>query len=220
VLNFDRSEKSGMYFFNSYDLLVKQGNEQIADVQNFEVHKTGTITLKEGYNLLSGRAVEKTLTNKEGQDYRAWLQLDFRENDQNNNYKTRQYHQNYGFDLEGTLSKYPIKELSNAQEKDHLLRSLKRGNIQKVTFEVEGQSEVRMIEAAPKFKSINIYNSEGRIIIAKTLNQSASQPEKLADTTLTSGKNIQRSKLEGAKPENGDELSTKKASVRKQRRTL
>ena len=43
----------------------------------------------------------------------------------------KQYHTNYGFDLEKTLGNYPIKELANPQYKESLIDSLHRGNLQK-----------------------------------------------------------------------------------------
>lgn len=89
-------------------------------------------TAKEAYNLLSGRSVNKDLTNKEGQPFNAWLQLDFKEEDKNENFKVKQYHQGYGYELEAVLNKYPIKELSNDEEKVKLMKSLEKGNQERV----------------------------------------------------------------------------------------
>ena len=49
---------------------------------------------------MSGRAINKDLTTKEGQLYNAWMQMDFKETDKNGNYQLKQYHTNYGYDLE------------------------------------------------------------------------------------------------------------------------
>jgi hypothetical protein len=148
-----------MYFFNKYDLTLKQENSPEIMSQTFYLNKESNITLKEAYNLMSGRAVNKDLTNKEGQIYNAWVQLDMKNTDQNGNYKMKQFHQNYGFDLEKSLSKLPNKELSNEQDKAALLNSLHKGNKQSVTFLQNGNEQRHFIEANPQFKSINIYDS-------------------------------------------------------------
>ena len=56
---------------------------------------------------MDGRFVNKDLANKEGQIYNAWIQMDFKQSDDNGNFKLKQYHQNYGYDLEAVLSKVP-----------------------------------------------------------------------------------------------------------------
>jgi hypothetical protein len=158
TLHFKKSDQSDMYFFNSYKLRLKQ--EQSSDVmeQTFYINRGNNITLKEAYNLMSGRSVNKDMTNKEGQVYNAWLQMDFKQTDNNGNYKMQQFHQNYGFDLEKVLTKQPIKELHNEQDKNRLIESLQRGNRQSVTFVENGVEQKRFIEVNPQFKIINIYD--------------------------------------------------------------
>ncbi|BFM45255.1 hypothetical protein CFS9_38960 [Flavobacterium sp. CFS9] len=70
-----------------------------------------------------------------------------------------QYHQNYGYDLEAALAKHSIKELGTPQYKEDLLNSLKKGNIQSVTFMKQGTEVKQFIEANPHFKTINIYDA-------------------------------------------------------------
>lgn len=159
TLHFKKSEQSEMYFFNKYDLTLKQENKPEIMNQTFYLNKEHNITLKEAFNLMNGRAVNKDLTNKEGQVYNAWVQLDFKQTDNNGNYKLKQFHQNYGFDLKAELAKHPIKELSIEQDKTRLLESLQKGNRQSVTFGQNGSEQKHHIEANPQFKSINIYDS-------------------------------------------------------------
>src|SRR5690606_13319238 len=121
TLHFRKSDQSEMYFFNKYDVTLKSENKPEAISQTFYLNKGNSITLKEAYNLMNGRAVNKDLTNKEGQIYNAWIQLDMKNSQQNGNFKIKQFHQNYGFDLENALSKLSIKELSNDSEKTALL---------------------------------------------------------------------------------------------------
>jgi hypothetical protein len=160
TLHFKKSDQSDMYFFNKYDLTLKAEKGSEALTQTFYTGKTNSITLKEGYNLMNGRAVNKDLTNKDGQMYNAWLQMDFREVDKNGNFPLKQFHQNYGFSLEKELAKHPIKELSNEEERSKLVASLQKGNRQAVTLTKDGAEQRVFIEANPKFKTINIYDSD------------------------------------------------------------
>lgn len=157
TLHFKKSAESDMFFFNKYDLELKKENQHDAIKQTFYPDKG--ITLKEGYNMLDGRAVHKTLTTKEDEKYTAWLQLDFKNTTETGNYKINQYHQNYGFDLEKTLSKYPIKELNNETYKANLIRSLERGNLQSATFQINGKDEKIYLTPNPNFKSVNAFDS-------------------------------------------------------------
>ncbi len=75
TLHFRKSEQSDMYFFNKYNLTLKQENSPDMMEQAFFITKGNNITLKEAYNLMSGRAINKDLTNKEGQVYNAWMQM-------------------------------------------------------------------------------------------------------------------------------------------------
>lgn len=164
ALHFKKSPSSDMYFFNSYQVSVKkQGQDQNLN-QSFYIEKNNNITLKEAFNLMQGRAVNKDLTNKEGQVYNAWVQLDFKNTDQNGNYKLKQFHQNYGFELEKALAKLPIKELGSEQDKTRLIESLQKGNRQSVTFTENGTEQKRLIEVNPQFKSITVYDGDSRRI--------------------------------------------------------
>jgi len=158
-LHFSKSKQSDMYFFNSYKVSLKKENVPDTMEQTFYMNKSNNITLKEAYNLMSGRAVNKDLTNKDNQLYNAWVQMDFKQADSNGNYKLKQYHQNYGFDLDLVLAKHPIKELGNDEHKSNLVDSLKKGNRQSITFIRDGAEQKNYIEANPQFKTITIYDS-------------------------------------------------------------
>ncbi|MGA9638969.1 hypothetical protein [Flavobacterium sp.] len=158
TLNFKKSDQSDMYFFNSYKMNVLKDSSKESLEQTFYINKGSNITMKEAYNLMEGRAVNKDLTNKEGQLYNAWIQMDFKEADSNGNFKLNQYHQNYGYNLEATLSKHPIKELETPKHKEDLIDSVKKGNKQFVTFLKEGNEVKQFIEANPQFKTITIYD--------------------------------------------------------------
>ncbi|MFV8347564.1 hypothetical protein [Flavobacterium sp. ZB4P13] len=157
-LNFKKSGESDMYFFNSYKVELQKDNSKESLEHTFYINKGSNITMKEAYNLMDGRAVNKDLTNKEGQAYNSWVQMDFKEADNSGNFKINQYHQNYGYDLEVALSKHPIKELENAKFKEDLMDSMKKGNLQSATFLKDGNEVKQSIEANPQFKTINVYD--------------------------------------------------------------
>lgn len=179
-LQFKKSAQSDMYFFNSYTASLKKPGTAESISQTFYINKEGgNITLKEAYNLLDGRAVNKDLVNKEGQIYNAWQQLNFKETTANGNFKFKQFSQQYGFDLEKALAKHPIIELKNEQDKTRLLESLQRGNRQAVTFSDNGSEQKRFIEANPQFKSVAVYDEMlHRIRQGQSEKKSESQTEK------------------------------------------
>jgi hypothetical protein len=168
-LHFRKSEQSDLFFFNRYDLSVKNAQKDETLKQTFYINpKEDNITLKEGYNLLSGRAIQKEYTPKEGAKYNAWMQIDFKESDKNGQYKVKHYHPNYGYDLESTLHKHPIQELGTNDGIKRLLESLERGNRQQVTYGEPGNEKKVFIEASPQFKSINLYDDSMKRIINNT----------------------------------------------------
>lgn len=168
ILHFKKSSQDN-YFFNRYELSVKPEGAEQAVKQSFYIGYDNNFTLKEAYNLISGRSVHKELAKlvadengrleAKGEKYKAWVKLDFTDKDTNGNFKEKQYHQNYGFNLEETLAKHPIKELSVPEERIKLMASLEKGNRQAVTFAIDGREERRYLEAAPQFKSVNQYDS-------------------------------------------------------------
>ena len=160
TLDFKKSDQTDMYFLNRYQASLKNDDPAQEKTQTFYITKNSGITAKEAYNLLSGRAVNKDLNNKEGQPYNAWLQLDFQEKDKNDNYKVKQYHQGYGYDLEMVMSKYPIKEQLNADEKSKLIKSLEKGNLVQVTFAREGGEDKMFVAANPQYKSLDLYDAK------------------------------------------------------------
>lgn len=191
TLYFKRSDQSDMYFFNKYDLSVKKVDNPEVMKQVFYVGKENTYTLKEAFNLMNGRAVNKDLTSKEGQRYNAWVQMDFKQPDKNGNYKLRYFHEKYGYDMPRELAKLPIKELANEEDKNRLMESLTKGNRQAVTFHLNDNSERHFIEANPQFKTINIYDGHMQRLTNKRSqenNQYESESRGLKQETKKEGK--------------------------------
>tara|TARA_R110002020_G_scaffold113688_1_gene261538 strand:+ start:23638 stop:24423 length:786 start_codon:yes stop_codon:yes gene_type:complete len=159
-LNFSRSnkEESDFYFFNNHRVdLQKEGEPAMS--QQFNIYSGSNITLKEAYNLMCGRAVHKTLKNKEGEMYNTWIQLDFKRTDKFGNYQQQKYNEGYGYDLEAALNKYPIAEMRNDQYRANLMESLKKGNAGSATLTgSDGQEQKVYVVANPKFKSVTLYD--------------------------------------------------------------
>ena len=133
--------------------------------------------------MLSGRAVNKDLVNRENEGYNSWVQLNFKETDNAGNYKLKHFTENYGYNIEDALGKYPIKELANAEDKSKLIDSLQKGNRQSVTFSVNGAEQKHFIEANPQFKSLTVYDGSMKRVRqdqkeGETTGQSSSQATK------------------------------------------
>jgi hypothetical protein len=160
TLHFKKSSQTEMYFFNSYQAALRYQNPEMDRMQTFYINKGSGVTAKEAFNLLEGRSVFKQLVNKEGAKYKAWLKLDYSSQDQYGNYKIRQFNEQYGYDLEKTLEAYPIKELKDPGQKQQLLGSLEKGNLQMVHFEKDGREGKYYIQAQPQYKTINVYDQK------------------------------------------------------------
>jgi len=156
-LCFTRSATSDFYFFNKYEALLRFSGEPDKDRrQTFYINKGSGITFKEGYNLLQGRAVFKTLTSKSGIQYTTWLQLNFSEKDRHNNY-VYLYFRGRRFELEKALERFNIREMGLEPTRANLLRSLERGNLHPVTIEGPEHPGKQLIEANPGLNTINFY---------------------------------------------------------------
>jgi hypothetical protein len=159
TLSFRKSESSGMYFFNNYQASVERNNgDKIA--QTFYLNKGKGVTSKEAFNLLDGRSVQKEMLTKDGQPYKAWIQLDLESKDKNNNFELKQFHENYGYDLKEAVSKYAVAELNDPDKEKVLLQSLQKGNLQSVILEKDNNTHRMFIEANPQFKTVNLYDGQ------------------------------------------------------------
>jgi hypothetical protein len=159
-LNFKKSEQTDMYFFNSYNVKLEKEGRPEALEQTFYINRGNNITLKEAYNMMEGRSVHKELTDKQGEKYNAWVQMDFKDADSKGNFALKHYHENYGYNLEAVLAKHPIKELDNNSHKEDLMNSLKKGNLQSATFIKDGQELKQYLEATPQFKTLTVYDAD------------------------------------------------------------
>ena len=178
TLNFRKSEKTDMYFFNSYHASLQKSNGEKVE-QTFNLNKGKGVTAKEAFNLLDGRSVHKQLTNKDNVPYQAWLQLDFENKDKNNNFEVKQFHENYGYDLKAAVSKYAVAELNTPEKEKPLMESLQRGNVQSVTIDKGGSPEKMFIEANPQFKSVTLYDGHMKRVPKENVEQYHSKETKV-----------------------------------------
>jgi hypothetical protein len=159
ILQFRRPDNSDMYFFNNYKASLERSNGEKME-QTFYLNKGKGVTAKEAFNLLDGRSVFKELTNKAGESYKAWIQLDPDSKDKNNNYEVKQYHENYGYDLKAAVGKFAFVEMDGGEKEKSLMQSLQKGNVQSVTIGVNGESQKMFIEANPQYKTVTLYNDK------------------------------------------------------------
>ncbi|TXJ23376.1 MAG: hypothetical protein E6Q24_18505 [Chitinophagaceae bacterium] len=170
TLNFRKSDSTDMYFFNNYNASLEKSNGE-KNEQTFYLNKGKGVTAKEAYNLLDGRAVHKDLVTKEGQPYKAWIQLDFENKDKNNNFEVRQFHENYGYDLKAAVEKFAVAELNDPDKAKALMQSLEKGNVQSVTIEKDGSSHKMFMEADPQYKKVILYDSNMKMVAKESLEQ-------------------------------------------------
>lgn len=214
TLNFKKSDQSDMYFFNSYNVSLQKDTTKEALEQIFYINKDNNITAKEAYNLMDGRSVNKDLKNKEGEVYNCWLKMNFKESDEKGDFKLNHYHQNYGYDLEVSLAKHPIKELETPAYKQDLINSLKKGNIQSVTFKIDGVEKKQFVEANPHFKTINVYDGS-----LNRINNKESKDEKQEESEGKSNrKDMSKTQENGDEPVQNQEKA--KAKKKKQGNSL
>jgi hypothetical protein len=235
TLHLKKSTTSDFYFLNKFDLQLQKEGQANAIKQTFYLTQRNKgseeenaskqrlenkYTLKEGYNLLAGRPVFKDLVNQEGHAYQAWVKLNFKNTQNNGNYEMKQYHTNYGFDLEKTLNNYPIKELANPQYKQSLVDSLQRGNLQKATFVgPDGKEEKLFISPNITFGSLNVYDQNKQRMPTETLVERQYIGKELAERLTERVSQQQQQKIQTSpqqKPEETPKQEVKKNQSLKQ----
>ncbi len=217
TLNFRKSDSTDMYFFNNYNASLEKSNGE-KNEQTFYLNKGKGVTAKEAYNLLDGRAVHKDLTTKEGQPYKAWIQLDFENKDKNNNFEVKQFHENYGYDLKAAVEKFAVAELNDPEKAKALMQSLEKGNVQSVTIEKDGSSHKMFMEADPQYKKVTMYDSNMKMVAKESLEQYKSGIDKGSKEVKAGQENDKKKELkqepkaekEKLEKKNGQSLLPKK----------
>jgi hypothetical protein len=157
TLYFERPIDGNVYSFTRYNCRLRYYEDSAKDRAHTFYRSKVAPTMREVYNLLQGRSVNKDINSIPDGVYNAWLTLNFQEKDSNGNYKLHYFPTNNGYQIENVLDMYPIRELQDEELKAALLLSLKAGDCCLVTLDRARKSEKVYIEAIPRLKTIGIY---------------------------------------------------------------
>ncbi len=151
------SKESGTdkYSFDRYDIYLQPAIKPYEmRNQRFYIKKGEGITVKESYNLLCGRAVNKDVVLKNGEKANMWFKLDLSERDPEKGYAFKKY----DYNLVSTVEGFVFQGIDRPGFKEQLLKSLNRGNLHEVTFLKDGKEIMGFIAANPKFKTLDFYD--------------------------------------------------------------
>ncbi|WP_367867111.1 hypothetical protein [Pedobacter sp. WC2423] len=183
TLNFIRGKgDSDMVFFNSYDMaLMEPGKEPLT--QNFRVQNwqamdlivngqkvmidgkplekkvNSTISKKEAFNAMQGRYPLKEFIKEQNQlksHYKAHIKIDFNEKVTNGDFKIVKLPD---FDFESKINSIPVKDLDKNDNRNVLVESLEKGNVQSVILIVGGEEVKHFLALDAVAKTIAIYDS-------------------------------------------------------------
>lgn len=161
-VDFSKSKKNDdMYFINKYQATLKGEDPSKDKTHLFYIDKGNGVAAKEAFNMLEGRAVLKTMFDKEGEKYKQWQQLNFGAKDKHDNNVVDTFHEKYGFNLDKALTRHPIKELEDPQRKAELIRSLEKGNRPQVTIKIDDKEHKMFLEARPADRRVNVFDENG-----------------------------------------------------------
>jgi hypothetical protein len=190
-LDFSKSKETDMYFFNKYSASLQKPGQPNAIDQTFYINKGKGVTVKESYNLLSGRAVNKDVVLKSGEKANMWLKLDLNENDPEKGYAVKNYGENYGFNLAFAVDKFVLPDIDKPGFKDQLMKSLERGNLHEVSFSKDGKEMKGFVAANPQFKTLDFYDQNLISVYSKAVDLREA-PAK----TLAAAENIEATREE------------------------
>lgn len=162
TLKFGKTE-TGNVFFNSYTAELTKENGDILS-HSFKVDKN-SVTAKEAINLLEGRAVKANLTNTKTQEVEPVF-IKLKINEEKNDYGNFQmefYNKNYGIDTKDIVEKSPIvftasDNFSEDKIKEFAIKSLEKGNVVKVHFEMDESIKEGFAILNPQYKNLQLYD--------------------------------------------------------------
>jgi hypothetical protein len=125
--------------------------------QSFDAQHYPELTANQVINLMEGRAV---LSGE------RWLQLDVNDKDQDGNYRMKQFHPGYGFDLQMMLDQWPLKEMKKPELKQQLISALQAGDKVQATLELRGEKKTVDLLANPQYKQVNALQDDGQKLTA------------------------------------------------------
>lgn len=159
ALKFNKTESGGV-FLNAYHAkLTKENGVEIS--HNFPVNRENTFTAKEAVNLLEGRSVKIDFHNpKSDQQETAFVKFNFEEpKTEKGNYMFQNFYQNYGVDTEKIVEKSNLI-FDKPEYKENTIKSLEKGNVVKVKFELDDKVVEGKAVLNPQYKNLNLYDNE------------------------------------------------------------
>ena len=159
TLNYNKTEKGGI-FLNSYDTnLTNEKGESVS--QNFRVSKDNSYTAKEAINLLEGRSVKIQFDNpKSNERESAFVKLNFgEEKNQWGNYNFQVFYKKYGVNATDIVEKSNLV-FDKPEFKADTIKSLEKGNVVKVKFEIEDKVIHGKAVLNPQNRNLNLYDND------------------------------------------------------------
>ncbi|QQM25863.1 hypothetical protein [Elizabethkingia sp. M8] len=159
TLNYNKTEKGGI-FLNSYDAnLINEKGESVS--QNFRVSKDNSYTAKEAINLLEGRSVKIEFDNpKSNEREPAFVKLNFgEEKNQWGNYNFQVFYKKYGVNAADIVEKSNLV-FDKPEFKADTIKSLEKGNVVKVKFEIEDKVIEGKAVLNPQNRNLNLYDND------------------------------------------------------------
>ncbi|SRR5258708_2115695 len=178
------SNHEGKYYLLRYAAHLRYLNDPSKDKKQVFFMGEMKITLREAFNLLQGRCVEKEIT-KSGEKYISWIRLNFSDIDKYGNYRYLRFRSEFRYDLDRALDFYPgIMETNEREGKAAIISSLKQGNRELVTIiQGSGKAVEKFIEANPKTRTLKIYDP---VKVSKKISTASSESMEENDDAIGS----------------------------------
>lgn len=159
TLKFNKAESGGV-FLNSYNATLKNEKDESIS-HNFYVNKENTFTAKEAVNLLEGRTVKIEFTNPKTEQLEpAFAKLNFDEpKTEKGNYNFQNFYKNYGVDAAQIVEKSNLI-FDKPEYKENTIKSLEKGNIVKVKFELDDNVVEGKAVLNPQYKNLSLYDQD------------------------------------------------------------
>lgn len=214
-LDFAKSQTNDRWFLNNYTATLSEAGK-VQGQQKIFLNFGSGLSARESFNMLEERAVYKNHKTKDKREFEAWDVIDFKKKDDKGNHKIHMYNEKWGFDLSKALHKHPIRELQTPEQKDELMRSLRKGNLAAVSFVINNQDVKHHIEANPKDRNVIVYDANfvrlTPIVQEKEKSQSQRQDRSEGLVFTTPGKSSNGTTQDGnahkAKEENSAKQGT------------
>ena len=112
-------------------------------------------------NLLEGRSVKIEFHNpKSDQTENAFVQFNFEEpKTEKGNYMFQNFYKNYGVDTEKIVEKANLV-FDQPEYKENTIKSLEKGNVVKVKFEMDDKVVEGKAVLNPQYKNLNLYDKD------------------------------------------------------------